>query len=227
MSAKMVKSFSDSADFLYLHGVLFEIQGYGSKSTEAYEAAMAKEPGHPGATFRMASFLDRTGEDAEAMALYEQLRKLRPTHINTALNLGTLYEDKGDYEKALECYQAILDFFPTHPRARLYFKDARASVSMFYDEDAARRTFGQPGERILRQPEGGLDTDVEHAVEHIVGHVGEARWHEIGGIVQNDVDPAEAIPGAHHHRPHRLAIAHVERVKDGGAAGFGNSVTTE
>ncbi len=150
MSNKMVKSFSDSADFLYLRGVLFEIQGYGSKATEEYEAAMAKEPGHPGATFRMASFLDRTGEDAEAMALYEQLRKLRPTHINTALNLGTLYEDKGDNEKALECYQAILDFFPTHPRARLYFKDARASVSMFYDEDAARREAKM--KQVLMQP---------------------------------------------------------------------------
>ncbi len=150
LAAKMAKAFADSPDYHYVRGMLLEVRGFGSGAMEAYETAVEKEPGHPGATFRMASILDRGGDDVQAMALYEQLRKFRPTHIHTAMNLGVLYEDRGEYEKAMECYQAVLDFFPMHRRARLYHGDARAAVSMFYDEDAARREAKM--KQVLMQP---------------------------------------------------------------------------
>ena len=65
-------------------------------------------------------------------------------------NRGIAYGQKGEYEKAMECYQAVLDFFPMHRRARLYHGDARAAVSMFYDEDAARREAKM--KQVLMQP---------------------------------------------------------------------------
>jgi DNA-directed RNA polymerase subunit alpha len=52
----------------------------------------------------------------------------------------------------------VLDYFPTHPRASLYMKDAKASMTMFYDEEAARReaklaqVLGQPVAEISFSP---------------------------------------------------------------------------
>jgi DNA-directed RNA polymerase subunit alpha len=123
----------------YLKGLLADLQGQHAAALSAYEKALELEPGHPPALFRIAYIMDLSGEDARALELYEQLRKLRPTHLSTAMNLGVMYEDRGDYERASQCYQSVLDYFPTHPRASLYMKDAKASMTMFYDEEAARR----------------------------------------------------------------------------------------
>ena len=123
----------------YLKGLLADVQGHHAAATTSYEKALELEPGHPASLFRLAYILDLAGEDARALELYEQLRKLRPTHLSTAMNLGVMYEDHGEYERAVQCYQTVLDYFPTHPRASLYIKDAKASMTMFYDEEAARR----------------------------------------------------------------------------------------
>jgi DNA-directed RNA polymerase subunit alpha len=55
------------------------------------------------------------------------------------INLGIFYEDRNEFEKAADCFRAVLEYFPNHTRARLYLRDAEASLSMFYDEEAARR----------------------------------------------------------------------------------------
>ena len=134
---KLVKK--ETAQAFYLKGLLADVRGYHAEASGAYEKALELEPGHAPSLFRLAYILDRTGEDARALEILEQLRKLRPTHVSTAMNLGVMYEDRGEFEKASQCYQSVLDQFPTHPRARLYMSDARASMTMFYDEDAARR----------------------------------------------------------------------------------------
>jgi len=128
-----------SARAWYLKGLLADVLGVHPEAMSSYEKALEVEPGYPEALFRQAYIMDLTGEDARALELYEQLRKMRPMHVNTLLNLGVLYEDRGDYDRAAQCYQAVLDYFPNHARAQLYLKDARASLTMFYDEDAARR----------------------------------------------------------------------------------------
>ncbi|MBI3856174.1 MAG: RNA polymerase subunit alpha domain protein, partial [Planctomycetes bacterium] len=52
----------------------------------------------------------------------------------------------------------MIDYFPGHGRAQLYLKDAQASLTMFYDEDAARREakvaqiLGQPVAEISFSP---------------------------------------------------------------------------
>jgi DNA-directed RNA polymerase subunit alpha len=148
----------DGPTGLYLKGLLADFQGYHEEATKAYEKALEVEPGHPPSLFRLAYILDLTGEDSRALELYEQLRKLRPMHVNTVMNLGVLYEDRGEYERAIQCYQTVLDYFPGHGRAQLYLKDAQASLTMFYDEDAARREakvaqiLGQPVAEISFSP---------------------------------------------------------------------------
>ena len=153
---KLVKK--DSAQGYYLKGLLADVRGFHEEASGAYEKALELEPGHAPSLFRLAYILDRTGEDARALEILEQLRKLRPTHVSTAMNLGVMYEDRGEFEKAAQCYQNVLDQFPTHPRARLYLSDAKASMTMFYDEDAARReaklaqVLGQPVAEISFSP---------------------------------------------------------------------------
>lgn len=134
----------------YLKGLLADVRGLHEEAREAYEKALELEPGHPESLFRLAYMLDLQGEDGRALELYEQLRKLRPMHVNTLMNLGVLYEDRGDYERAAQCYQSVLDYFPNHPRAQLYLKDAKASMTMFYDEEAARREAKL--QQVLAQP---------------------------------------------------------------------------
>lgn len=140
----------DTAQAHYLNGLMMDLQGYHEKAMKAYEKALELEPGHPPSLFRVAYILDLNGEDNRAMELYEQLRKLRPTHLSTTMNLGVMYEDRGEFERAAQCYQSVLDYFPNHPRAQLYLRDAKASMTMFYDEDAARREAKMA--QVLAQP---------------------------------------------------------------------------
>ncbi|MBI4566694.1 MAG: tetratricopeptide repeat protein [Planctomycetes bacterium] len=147
---RQLKKHPDDAALVYVKGLWFDLQGYRDNAIEQYERALELEPGHPPSQFRLAYLFDLRGEEGRAMELYEQLRSTRPVHVNTMINLGLLYEDRSEYEKAEECFRAVLEYFPSHPRARLYLKDAQASLSMFYDEDAARRE--AKAAQILNQP---------------------------------------------------------------------------
>jgi DNA-directed RNA polymerase subunit alpha len=138
------------AEAYYLQGLLADFQGYHDEALKAYEKALELEPGHAKSLFRLAYIMDLSGEDARALEYYEQLRKMRPMHVNTMMNLGTLYEDRGDYERATQCYQTVLDYYPAHARARLFLGDAQSALTMYYDEDAARREAKL--QQVLAQP---------------------------------------------------------------------------
>jgi DNA-directed RNA polymerase subunit alpha len=155
---RLVKKKEPSAEAWYLKALLEDVQGFHEKAMESYEKALEIDPGHAKALFRLAYIMDLTGEDARALELYEQLRKMRPMHLHAVMNLGVLYEDRGDPERAAQCYQAVLDYFPTHSRAKLYLSDAQGSMTMYYDEEAARRdaklqqVLGQPVAEVSFSP---------------------------------------------------------------------------
>ncbi len=126
----------------YLHQRGATIAGMGGNPVEVaalYERAVEADPNHAGALFGLALENDRRGNDDEALKLYERSATRFPSHIGALLNLGVLYEDCQRFDRAVQCYQRILEAHPNEPRARLYFKDARASGDMFYDEDAQKR----------------------------------------------------------------------------------------
>src|SRR5262249_36632096 len=56
-----------------------------------------------------------------------------------------LYEDHGKYDKAVECYRRVLTADPQDDQARLFFKDAQASQTMYYspEEEFASSRFSQ------------------------------------------------------------------------------------
>ncbi len=129
-----------TAEYLYQRAAA--IAAVGGNPTEVvalYERAVEADPMHAGALFGLALENDRRGNDEEALRLYERSASRFPSHIGALLNLGVLYEDSQRFDRAVQCYQRILEAHPNEPRARLYFKDARASGDMFYDEDAQKR----------------------------------------------------------------------------------------
>lgn len=136
---RLPKKADDLADTQYLKGLALDFQGETEEALGFYEKALEIDPSHPRALFRIAFLHDLHGDDARSQEILEGLRKQRPLHVNTVLNLGILYEDRGEFQKAVGCFQSVLDTDPNHIRARLYMSDARASLTMYYDEDLVRK----------------------------------------------------------------------------------------
>ncbi len=133
------KTFDKNANYQYAVGLTLDNLGRYAEAMEAYKKAMDLEPENPRALFRMAYNYDLRGDEDRAMEIYERLRKTRPPYANVLLNLGLMYEDRCQFEKAIDCYQTILDTYPLHERAQLYLSDARASLNMYYDEEARKK----------------------------------------------------------------------------------------
>ena len=109
------------------------------------EKAVELDPGHTGALFQLAHANDLAGNDDEAIRYYERCLKHPPVHVGTLKNLGVLYEDHEKYDKAVECYRRVLAADPTDEQARLFYKDAQASLTMYYnpEEEHAISRFSQ------------------------------------------------------------------------------------
>ena len=129
------------ARLLYLKGYAHELEGFWEEAISHYRKALDLAPTMHACHFRLAYLLDLHGDDEGALHHYEQAKRLRPLHVNTLINLGVIYEDLGRHKRAMECYSAVLEIDPLHERAKMFLKDAEASLKMFYDErvEAERR----------------------------------------------------------------------------------------
>lgn len=112
--------------------------GEAELAISEFRKAVAADPTHPEAMFKLAYELDLMGEESEAISLYERCVLRIPAPINALLNLAVLYEDHGDYIRAEKCLRQVLDTNPNHERAKLFMKDVQASREMTFDEDADR-----------------------------------------------------------------------------------------
>src|SRR6185436_12758805 len=81
----------------------------------------------------------------DAIDYYERCMSHPPIHVGLLMNLGILYEDSDKYDKAVDCFRRILHADPNHEQARLFLKDAEASLTMYYnpEQDAANSRFNQ------------------------------------------------------------------------------------
>jgi DNA-directed RNA polymerase subunit alpha len=136
---KLSGAIEQTAEYLYQRGVTVAALGQTEEAIRLYERAVAADKKHSGALFGLALESERRGNDEVALELYKQAASNFPTNVGTLLNLGLLYEDLEQYQQAMICYQRILDSFPDDKRARLFFKDAKASSEMHIDEDALKR----------------------------------------------------------------------------------------
>ncbi|MHB1036697.1 MAG: tetratricopeptide repeat protein [Pirellulales bacterium] len=129
-----------TAEYLYQRGAtIAAIGGNPIEVVALFERAVEADGRHPGALLGLAMESERRGNDETALDLYKRATSGFPVHVGTLLNLGILYEDRQQFDRAAQCYQRILDSHPNHARAKLYFKDARASSTMYYDEDAQKK----------------------------------------------------------------------------------------
>ena len=143
---KLQGAVEQTAEYLYQRGAVLTQLLYdeeGSLLTEQaikfYERAVATDKSHPGALFGLALESERRGNDEEALDLYKKAISRFPTHSGALFNLGVLYEDLGLYDQAIVCFQRVADAQPTNQRARLFFKDAKASSEMHIDEETQRK----------------------------------------------------------------------------------------
>ena len=137
--ARLETKAGQRAEYHYLRGLIDELAGRIEQAQEAYLRARAADPNYAPATFRLAYFYDLHGEEEEAVKLYHECLSHPPVFANALMNLAVLYEDGNKYDQAAACLRRILTAMPNHPRARLFFKDVEASLTMFYDEDQAKR----------------------------------------------------------------------------------------
>lgn len=137
--SKIEKKVGQTADYFYLKGLVDELLGNAEQAADAYEKACEADPDHSAATFRLAYHYDLHGDEELAMELYRRAVQQTPLRANALLNLAVLYEDAGRYDEAASCLRSILATNPNHQRARLFLRDVRASKTMYYDEDQAKR----------------------------------------------------------------------------------------
>ena len=143
---KLHGAVEQTAEYLYQRGavlaqLLYDEEGklLTDQAIKFYERAVAADKTHPGALFGLAQESERRGNDDEALDLYKKAISRFPTHSGALFNLGVLYEDMGLYDQATVCFQRVGDAQPTNRRARLFFKDAKASSEMHVDEETQRR----------------------------------------------------------------------------------------
>lgn len=132
---KLGEMSSHSAEYHFQLAGVHQSEGERLKAIEALENAVELDPGHTGALFQLAYENDLAGNDEEAIEYYEQCVKYPPVSKGALNNLGVLYEDNERYKEAVECYNRLLKADPLDERARLFLKDAGASLNMYYSPD--------------------------------------------------------------------------------------------
>jgi DNA-directed RNA polymerase subunit alpha len=126
---------SHSAEYHYQNAMCNLSEGEQPSAVQLFERAVTLDPGHTNALFQLGHANDLAGNDDEAISCYERCLKHPPVHVGTLINLGVLYEDHERYDKAADCYKRVLTANPTDEEARLFFKDAQASLTMYYSPE--------------------------------------------------------------------------------------------
>jgi DNA-directed RNA polymerase subunit alpha len=155
---KLAEQGSHNAEYHFQLASCYLDEGERQNAVKHLERAIELDPGHTSALFQLAHANDLAGNDDEAISMYERCLKHPPVHVGTLKNLGVLYEDHGKYDKAVECFRRVLTADPQDDQARLFFKDAQASQTMYYDpqEDFAHEKFS----RVLEIPVSDFELSV-------------------------------------------------------------------
>lgn len=133
--AKVKDMAAHNAEFHYQDGGVAEAEGDTPRAARSYERAIELDPSHAGSLFRLGFLNDLSGNDFEAIGYYERCLKHPPVGKAVLNNLGVLYEDHGQYDKAADCYRRLKKADPFDDRAKLFLRDAEASLSMYYSPE--------------------------------------------------------------------------------------------
>jgi DNA-directed RNA polymerase subunit alpha len=142
---KLEDQASHSAEYHFQLASCYLVEGDRAPAIKHLERAVELDPSHTGALFQLGHANDLVGNDDDAMSYYERCINHPPVHVGVLMNLGVLYEDSEKYAKAVECYRRVLYANPADDQARLFLKDAQASLTMYYnpEEEHAFSRFSQ------------------------------------------------------------------------------------
>ncbi len=124
-----------NAEFHYQEGGVAEAEGDTPRAARSYERSAELDPSHTGSLFRLGFLNDLAGNDYDAINYYEKCLKYPPVGKGVLYNLGVLYEDNNQFDKAADCYRRLHKSDPLDDRARLFTKDAEASLTMYYSPE--------------------------------------------------------------------------------------------
>ena len=136
---KLQKARADTPEYFYQSAAIAEAEGDIDRAFELLEQAVEKGPDYVPAIFRLAYLEDLKGNEDNAIELYTQAIQHEPAHVNALINLSVIYEDREQFDRSLALLKRVLEVYPNHPRARLFAKDVRSSMTMFYDEEFEKR----------------------------------------------------------------------------------------
>ena len=131
--------YDGEAEYHHQLGLGRDLDNDWAAAVEEYTKALELDEDHVETLFRMGYLADLRGDEDKALEYYERCARSKPLHVNALINLGVLYEDMGRHEEAEACFERVLRWRPTHARARLFLRDARASMTMYIDEEQERR----------------------------------------------------------------------------------------
>jgi len=126
---------SHNAEYHFQLASIHLAQGERAVAVRHLERAVELDPSHTGALFQLGHANDLAGNDEEAIGFYERSVNHPPVHVGALVNLGVLYEDNEKYDKAEDCFRKVLSANPTDDQARLFMKDAHASMTMYYNPE--------------------------------------------------------------------------------------------
>jgi DNA-directed RNA polymerase subunit alpha len=132
---KLKDAASHNAEYYYQEGAMAETEGDPVRAAKFYERAVELDPRHAGALFRLGFLNDLQGNDHDAIRYYDACLKYPPVGKGVLYNLGVLYEDNDQYDKATDCFRRLNRADPRDERAKLFVKDAEASLSMYYSPE--------------------------------------------------------------------------------------------
>ena len=132
---KLKDAAAHNAEYYYQEGARAEAEGDVPRAAKFYERTIELEPRHAAALFRLGFLNDLQGNDHEAIGYYERCLKYPPVGKGVLYNLGVLYEDNDMYDKATDCFRRLAKADPRDERAKLFVKDAEASLTERYSPD--------------------------------------------------------------------------------------------
>ena len=141
--AKIKDMAAHNAEFHYQEGGVAEAEGDTARAARSYERSAELDPSHTGSLFRLGFLNDLVGNDYDAINYYEKCLKYPPVGKGVLYNLGVLYEDNNQFDKAADCYRRLQKSDPLDDRARLFTKDAEASLTMYYSPEDEQITVQQ------------------------------------------------------------------------------------
>ncbi len=104
---------------------IYARQGRCRKAIELYHRALAKEPDHLEAAYRLALCYYDTGQFEQAVELLEQVHAQKPDYDYglAYLRLAQAHQRLGNTQRAAEIYEILLRFYPGHAEGSYHFAE--------------------------------------------------------------------------------------------------------